>query len=129
MLKSFFSLFRGKIQAVVNKLNRKSSFEIHTPTAICGVRGTEFTVDAMDDDASEINVLDGEVEAMARKLRALPPFAVNHTKMALNLAMRQMAGAAYQTSHAWEIQSFNTEDFQEATRAFMEKREGVYTGR
>ncbi len=75
------------------------------------------------------DALDAEVDAMAHKLRALPPYAVNHTKLALNLAMRQMAGAAYETSHAWERHSFTTEDFQEATRAFMEKRKGVYTGR
>ena len=40
--KSYFSLFRGKTQAVVDKLQKKGVFEVHTPTAICGVRGTMF---------------------------------------------------------------------------------------
>ncbi len=40
--KSYFNLFRGKTQAVVDKLQKKGTFEIHTPTAICGVRGTMF---------------------------------------------------------------------------------------
>jgi enoyl-CoA hydratase len=75
------------------------------------------------------DLLDAEVDAMAQKLRALPPIAVNHTKMALNLAMRQMTGPAFQTSHAWELLSMTSEDFGEATRAFVEKRKGVYTGR
>ena len=75
------------------------------------------------------DLLDAEVEAMAGKLRALPPIAVNRTKMALNLAMRQMTGPAFETSHAWELLSMTSEDFGEATRAFVEKRQGVYTGR
>ena len=73
--------------------------------------------------------LDAEVEAMAQKLRVLPPIAVNRTKMALNLAMRQMTGPAFETSHAWELLSITSEDFGEATRAFVEKRKGVYIGR
>jgi len=73
--------------------------------------------------------LDAEVDAMAQKLLALPPIAVNRTKMALNLAMRQMTGPAFETSHAWELLSMTSEDFGEATAAFVEKRKGVYTGR
>ncbi|MEW6778206.1 MAG: FecR family protein, partial [Bdellovibrionota bacterium] len=40
--KSLLNLFRGKVRAVVSKyLNAsKSRFEIHTPTAVAGVRGT-----------------------------------------------------------------------------------------
>ena len=75
------------------------------------------------------DLLDAEVHAMAQKLRALPPIAVNRTKMALNLAMRQMTGPAFETSHAWELLSMTSEDFGEATRAFVEKRKGVYSGR
>jgi len=73
--------------------------------------------------------LDREVEAMAQRLLALPPFALNRTKIALNKAMEHMAGPAFDLSLAWEMQCFNTEDFHEATRAFLEKRKGVYTGR
>lgn len=40
--KSYFELFRGKTQAVVNKMGKNSSFEVHTPTAVCGVRGSIF---------------------------------------------------------------------------------------
>jgi hypothetical protein len=37
---NYFDLFRGKSRAVVTKLARGSTFELHTPTAVCGVRGT-----------------------------------------------------------------------------------------
>jgi hypothetical protein len=35
-----FDLFRGKSRSVVTKLARGSRVEVHTPTAVCGVRGT-----------------------------------------------------------------------------------------
>lgn len=37
---NFFDLFRGKSRTVVTKLARGSRMEVHTPTAVCGVRGT-----------------------------------------------------------------------------------------
>jgi hypothetical protein len=37
---SVFELFRGKSRAVVAKLAKRSTFEVHTPTSVCGVRGT-----------------------------------------------------------------------------------------
>jgi len=40
--KSFFNLFRGKARSVVANLAKEAIFEVHTPTAICGVRGTIF---------------------------------------------------------------------------------------
>lgn len=40
--KSYMNLFRGKTQSIVGALKKGSQYEIHTPTAICGVRGTNF---------------------------------------------------------------------------------------
>jgi hypothetical protein len=40
--KSYLNLFRGKTQSIVGALGKGSQYEIHTPTAICGVRGTNF---------------------------------------------------------------------------------------
>ncbi|PKN35517.1 MAG: hypothetical protein CVU61_03125 [Deltaproteobacteria bacterium HGW-Deltaproteobacteria-19] len=37
---NYFDLFRGKSRTVVTKLSRGSRMEVHTPTAVCGVRGT-----------------------------------------------------------------------------------------
>ncbi len=72
--------------------------------------------------------LDAHVQAMAEKLRDLPPHAVNYTKMALNVALKQMTQAAFETSLAYETYTMQTADFIEATTAFMEKRKGNYTG-
>jgi len=72
--------------------------------------------------------LDAHVQAMAEKLRDLPPLAVNYTKMALNVALKQMTQAAFETSLAYETFTMQSNDFIEATTAFMEKRKGNYTG-
>ena len=73
--------------------------------------------------------LDEHVQKFAEKLRDLPPHAVNYTKAALNVAMRQMAGAAFEMSLGYELYSMGTSDFKEATTAFVEKRKGRFNGR
>jgi enoyl-CoA hydratase len=73
--------------------------------------------------------LDDRVLAFARKLMALPPHAVNYTKMSLNAALRNMTGSAFETSVAYEIYSMGMADFAEATKAFVEKRNGRFFGR
>jgi enoyl-CoA hydratase len=72
--------------------------------------------------------LDAHVQAFAEKLRDLPPHAVNYTKAALNVAMKQMTGAAFEMSLGYEIYSMGMNDFREATTAFVEKRKGVFRG-
>jgi enoyl-CoA hydratase len=72
--------------------------------------------------------LDQHVQAMAEKLASLPPHAVNYTKVSLNLALRQMTAMAFETSVAYEIYTMKMDDVEEATRAFVEKRKGRYTG-
>jgi enoyl-CoA hydratase len=72
--------------------------------------------------------LDAYVQAYAEKLRDLPPHAVNYTKASLNVAMKQMTGAAFEMSLGYEIYSMGMNDFREATSAFVQKRKGVYTG-
>ncbi|MET0984528.1 MAG: enoyl-CoA hydratase-related protein [Steroidobacteraceae bacterium] len=73
--------------------------------------------------------LDAHVLKMAGTLRDLPPHAVNYTKMALNTSLRQMAGAAFEMSLAYEIYSMGMKDFKEATTAFVERRKGKFEGR
>ena len=73
--------------------------------------------------------LDAHVQALAEKLRDLPPHAVNYTKAALNVAMKQMTGGAFEMSLGYELYSMGTSDFREATTAFVEKRKGSFKGR
>lgn len=72
--------------------------------------------------------LDAHVDAMMDKLLALPPHAVNYTKMSLNQVLKQVAMPAFETSLAYEVYSMGMEDVSEATSAFVEKRKGNYTG-
>ncbi|MBV9996668.1 MAG: enoyl-CoA hydratase/isomerase family protein [Caulobacteraceae bacterium] len=72
--------------------------------------------------------LDAHVQAMAEKLRDLPPHAVNYTKSAMNIALRQMTASGFEASLAYEVYTMGMDDFKEATRAFVEKRKGVFKG-
>jgi enoyl-CoA hydratase len=72
--------------------------------------------------------LDQVVAEMAGKLMALPPHAVNYTKMSLNAAMRQMTGAFFNDTATTEIYTMGMDDFKEATSAFVEKRRGEFKG-
>ena len=73
--------------------------------------------------------LDAHVQALAEKLRDLPPHAVNYTKAALNVALKQMTQSGFETSLAYELYSMQTEDHQEAMAAFGEKRKGRFMGK
>lgn len=72
--------------------------------------------------------LDAHVQRVAETLRDLPPHAVNYTKMALNAALKQMTGTAFEMSLGYEIYSMTMNDFKEATTSFVEKRKGNFTG-
>jgi enoyl-CoA hydratase len=75
------------------------------------------------------DALDAHVQAMAEKLRDLPPHAVNYTKTGLNTALKQMTQAGFETSLAYEVYTMGTADHREAMAAFAERRKGRFTGR
>lgn len=56
-----FNLANGKVWAKVNKLSgaKDAEFVVRTPTALCGVRGTEFAMDVGDDGTSVLTVVEG----------------------------------------------------------------------
>ncbi|MFH1859912.1 MAG: FecR family protein [bacterium] len=54
-------LWVGKIRTEIKKLDKDSSFEVVTPTALAGVRGTKWSNFVNDDDSSSIYVEDGTV--------------------------------------------------------------------
>jgi len=67
--KVFLELAVGKVLVDVNKEGFKGSkFEVRTPTALAGVRGTKFSIDVSrkDKPKSEIDVLEGKVEVKSR---------------------------------------------------------------
>jgi enoyl-CoA hydratase len=67
--------------------------------------------------------------ALATRLAALPPLAVQGTKQALNRVLQQRAGEVFELSLQLELDSMRSEDLLEATSAFLEKRPGRYQGR
>lgn len=66
--------------------------------------------------------------ALARRIAALPPIAVQGTKRALNRVMQQRAGEVFEYSLALEQVSLLSADIREAVNAFKEKRKPVYKG-
>jgi FecR protein len=59
---SRISLLFGSIKIRVPHLLRREKFRVKTPTAICAVRGTEFTLSSSPEGKMRIAVLYGEVE-------------------------------------------------------------------
>ncbi len=56
-------LFFGRLwNKVSKKALRKKVFEVQTPTAVCGVRGTDFEIAAYEDGTMLVQVVSGEVE-------------------------------------------------------------------
>ena len=56
-------LFFGRLwNKVSRKALRKKVFEVQTPTAVCGVRGTDFETAAYEDGTMLVQVVSGEVE-------------------------------------------------------------------
>lgn len=51
---------KGRLWANIKKLNKKSKFELRTPTAVCSIRGTIYRVDA--DSSTKILVYEGAVD-------------------------------------------------------------------
>lgn len=49
----------GKIKAWVAKNSARSKFEVHTPVAVCSVRGTEFDVTVDEEGKTDIEVFEG----------------------------------------------------------------------
>jgi enoyl-CoA hydratase len=67
--------------------------------------------------------------ALAKRLAAMPPLAVQGTKKALANVMRARASEVLDLAFAHEVTSVQSDDLPEAIAAFREKRPPVYRGR
>jgi enoyl-CoA hydratase len=78
-------------------------------------------------------VADAELEdratAWAHRLAAGAPLAVQYTKAAVNNWVKQTAAASFDLACALEIETFHSEDHQEALAAWAERRQPRFTGR
>ena len=66
--------------------------------------------------------------ALAARMAALPPLAVQGTKRALNRVLQARAGEVLDLSFALEAASMASDDLAEAISAFKERREPKYQG-
>jgi enoyl-CoA hydratase len=67
--------------------------------------------------------------ALAERIAALPPVAVQGTKRSLNRVMQQRAGEVLDLSILHSIVAVGTDDLMEGTAAMKERRQGKFTGR
>jgi hypothetical protein len=68
-------VWSGKVWANVNKVSKKSKFELESPTAVAAVRGTIYRMSVMSDSSTKVTVYQGEV-----KVEVNPDFFVNQKK-------------------------------------------------
>ena len=80
--------------------------------------------DLVDDPAEILPT----AHALAKRIAALPPLAVQLTKRALNKAMMARADEVLDISFYLEGITFGSDDLKEAVAAFKEKRPGVWKG-
>lgn len=67
--------------------------------------------------------------AFAQRLEKGAIQAIKYTKVSVNIGLKQLAHTLMDTSVAYEIQTFATQDHKEAVKAFLEKRMPTFIGR
>lgn len=64
------NIFMGKVRGILRK-GRKEWVNFTTPTAVVGVRGTEFLVISAEDGSSVVEVYEGEVSLLTEELSSV----------------------------------------------------------
>lgn len=59
---SQLNLYYGKVRAMISKKGPRNKMEVKTPSAVAGVRGTDFFVSHQGNNQTQLTVLRGEVE-------------------------------------------------------------------
>ncbi len=78
---SVFRLMMGKVRAIVGRFFKGagSRFKVSTPTAIIGVRGTHFVVDATLTDETTVVCIDSATDVVVRNIQEDVPGEVSLT--------------------------------------------------
>jgi hypothetical protein len=62
-------LDQGLIRAKLDNWNKNESFVIRTPSAVAGVRGTDFVVESLNGGEFELDVIEGNVEVDSKGVK------------------------------------------------------------
>lgn len=73
--------------------------------------------------------LDEAVAKYAARMARGAQTAIRYTKIATNIALKQMLGSVFEAGVAFEGLSRHTDDYREGVTAFLEKRRPDFTGR
>jgi enoyl-CoA hydratase len=90
---------------------------------------TAFTIGLVTDLVDTPDETLPAARALAARIAALPPLAVQGTKRALNRVTQQRAGEVVDLAFAHEETTLASHDLLEAINAFTERRPGVFEGR
>jgi enoyl-CoA hydratase len=92
------------------------------------VTGSEAAAIGLVDSAVPADELDAAVDALAQRIAAGAPQAVQFTKAAVNIELKAIVQRVLHASFALEALAARSKDHQEAIDAFLEKRPPVFTG-
>lgn len=92
------------------------------------VTGAEAAAIGLINSAVPVEELDAAVDALAQRIAAGTPQAVQFTKAAVNIELKAIAERVLDASFAMEALAARSRDHQEAITAFLEKRPPVFTG-
>lgn len=104
--------FIGQIIAKIKK-GSDQKFEVMTPTAVVGVRGTEFMVATGEDGASLVGVMDGTVEVENENEKKVKIGKGEKVEIEYNAKMRKLKGFQYN--------KFNRKEWMRKRREFFIK--------
>jgi enoyl-CoA hydratase len=93
------------------------------------ITGTDAAAMGLVNKAVPLDQLEATGLELARQLAALPPLAVQWTKLSVNKLLKLVGNTAFETSIALEGASMMSKDHLEAVSAFIEKRTPTFTGR
>lgn len=93
------------------------------------ISGADAAAMGLINKAVPLDQLESTGMEMARQLAALPPLAVQWTKLSINKTLKLVANSAFETAIAYEGASMMSHDHLEAVNAFIEKRTPRFSGR